>query len=438
MVIEGFIGNSAAKYAAQAGMTELEWKQATKLEAKDIGWVILFVGVAVGAGIVFLPVQVGLSGVWVYLLAAVVGYPVLYYQQRIYLNVLASAHDSKDFSEAISTYKGENWGFILGILYFFQIAILIFLYSTALNNDSATFLMTFKVTDTLLSTNPLYGLALICFLVSIASRSEVLLMKVSSFMVMTKVVVILLLGIIMVQYWNFANIGGIPEVAHMVKQFIIMLPMIVMSISFCTSISPAVISYRFKTNNNVVAHYKSLRAMNMAYITLVAVVMFFTLSFNFGISHEQAVQAFEANISSLAIAARNIDGMLVKVFGLILNIFAVVTAYFGMYMAFADSCAGLVVNVLQRFMDSERINRKKIRHGISFFCVAICWGIIVLNVPVLHLASLLGPLFGLTNFLMPVYIISTQKSLQHYRNPLMWSVALMGVLLIVAPFLTLS
>lgn len=51
--------------------------QAMRFGASDVGWIILSIGMAIGAGIVFLPVQVGIVGVWSFLASAVVAYPAL-------------------------------------------------------------------------------------------------------------------------------------------------------------------------------------------------------------------------------------------------------------------------------------------------------------------------------------------------------------------------
>ncbi|PLL87412.1 transporter, partial [Klebsiella pneumoniae] len=45
----------------------------------DLGWVVLCIGAAIGSGIVFFPLQVGLKGVWVFALAVILGYPAVYY-----------------------------------------------------------------------------------------------------------------------------------------------------------------------------------------------------------------------------------------------------------------------------------------------------------------------------------------------------------------------
>jgi chemotaxis protein histidine kinase CheA len=59
-----------------------------------------------------------------------------------------------------------------------------------------------------------------------------------------------------------------------------------------------------------------------------------------------AVKAYEQNISALAIAAQFISGDgagWVKIVSVILNIFAVMTAFFGVYLGFREATQGIVV-----------------------------------------------------------------------------------------------
>lgn len=74
----------ASAPARRAGMTESEWREAIKFDSTDTGWVIMSIGMAIGAGIVFLPVQVGLMGLWVFLLSSIIGYPAMYLFQRLF------------------------------------------------------------------------------------------------------------------------------------------------------------------------------------------------------------------------------------------------------------------------------------------------------------------------------------------------------------------
>ena len=88
--------NSTAALARQAGMTDAQWKEAVKFDSTDWGWIIMSIGMAIGAGIVFLPVQVGLVGVWVYLFSAIIAYPAIYLLQRLFINTLADSPRCED------------------------------------------------------------------------------------------------------------------------------------------------------------------------------------------------------------------------------------------------------------------------------------------------------------------------------------------------------
>ncbi|MGG9032654.1 transporter, partial [Escherichia coli] len=76
------------------------------------------------------------------------------------------------------------------------------------------------------------------------------------------------------------------------------------------------------------------RTHRISYITLIAVILFFAFSFTVSISHEEAVSAFEQNISALALAAQVIPGHIIHITSTVLNIFAVLTAFFGIYLGF--------------------------------------------------------------------------------------------------------
>lgn len=425
-------------HAQKAGMTETEWKEAIKFDGTDWGWVIMSIGMAIGAGIVFLPVQVGIAGIWIYLLSSVIGYPAMYLFQKLFINTLAAAEKAEDYPSIIAGYLGKNWGFFLGVLYFIMLVIWVFVYSTAITNDSASFLHTFGVTDTVLSDNPFYGLAIICILVALASRGEKLLFKLSTGMVLTKIGVIAVLGVIMVQHWDLANFGSFPDFEYLIKQTIIMLPFTLTSILFIQSLSPMVISYRAHNKSIEVARYKAIRAMNIAFGILFVVVFFYAISFNLAMGHDQAVEAYSKNISSLAMAAQGFEGNSVRIMSLILNIFAVMTAYFSVFLGFREACHGIALNCLRRMMPEERINKGALKFGILIFAVLVSWGAIVLNAPVLSFTSICSPIFGLVGCLIPAYLVYKVPMLHQFKDLSLKIIIFTGLLLVISPFLAFS
>ncbi|EPF0600596.1 hypothetical protein ACSQEN_000703 [Yersinia enterocolitica] len=424
--------------AKNANMTEREWQEAIKFDSTDFGWVIMSIGMAIGAGIVFLPVQVGLMGLWVFLLSSIIGYPAMYLFQRLFINTLAESPECKDYPSVISGYLGKNWGIVLGALYFIMLVIWMFVYSTAITNDSASYLQTFGVTEGLLSDNPFYGLVLICVLVAISSRGEKLLLKLSSFMVITKLLVVAALGISMVGMWHLYNVGMLPPVGLLIKNAIITLPFTLTSILFIQTLSPMVISYRAKEKSLEVARHKALRAMNIAFGILFCTVFFYAVSFTLAMGHDEAVKAYEQNISALAIAAKFFPGGWATVVSVILNIFAVITAFFGVYLGFREATQGIVLNILRRIMPPENINERWVQNGIMVFAVLLAWGAIILNAPVLSFTSICSPIFGMVGCLIPAYLVYKVPALHKYKGLSLTVIIITGVLLCISPFLAFS
>ncbi len=434
---DALVGEPCAA-ARRAGMSEQEWREAIKFDSTDAGWVIMSIGMAIGAGIVFLPVQVGLMGLWVFLLSSVIGYPAMYLFQRLFINTLAESPECKDYPSVITGYLGKNWGILLGALYFIMLVIWMFVYSTAITNDSASYLHTFGVTDSLLSENPFYGLVLICILVAISSRGEKLLFKVSSFMVLTKLFVVAALGVSMVGMWHLYNAGELPPLGLLIKNAIITLPFTLTSILFIQTLSPMVISYRAREKSVEVARHKALRAMNIAFGILFCTVFFYAVSFTLAMGHDEAVKAYEQNISALAIAAQFFPGGWVTVVSVVLNIFAVMTAFFGVYLGFREASQGIVMNILQRMMPVERISEKWVQNGIMIFAVLLAWSAIVLNAPVLSFTSICSPIFGMVGCLIPAYLVYRVPALHKYKGLSLMLIIITGLLLCISPFLAFT
>lgn len=430
--------NTTRSAAENSGMSEEQWRAATKFDGTDAGWVIMSIGMAIGAGIVFLPVQVGLMGLWVFLLSSVIGYPAMYLFQRLFINTLAESPECKDYPSVITGYLGKNWGILLGALYFIMLVIWMFVYSTAITNDSASYFQTFGVTEGLLSDSPWYGLILICLLVAISSRGEKLLFKLSSFMVLTKLFIVAALGISMVGMWHLYNIGSLPPVGRLIKEAVITLPFTLTSILFIQTLSPMVISFRNQNVNREVARFKALRAMNITFIILFCTVFFYAVSFTLAMGHDEAVKAYQQNISALAIAAKFFPGGWVTVVSVMLNIFAVMTAFFGVYLGFREATQGIVMNILQRMMPAERINETLVKYGIMVFAVLLAWGAIILNAPVLSFTSICSPIFGMVGCLIPAYLVYKVPMLHKYKGISLYLIIFTGMLLCVSPFLAFS
>ncbi|WP_443088768.1 hypothetical protein [Vibrio sp. SCSIO 43137] len=416
-------------------MSEQEWKIATKFDSVDIGWIVMSIGMAIGAGIVFLPVQVGVMGLWVFLLSSIIGYPAMYLFQKLFINTLAESKECTDYPGVISGYLGKNWGMLLGALYFIMLVIWVLIYSLAVTNDSSSYLHSFGVTEGQLNDNVFYGLALICVLSFIGSKGEKLLFKLSGFMAVTVLSLVAIMGLLLVARWDFANIPAVGDMGPMIKDAIITLPFTLTSILFIQSLSPMVISYRSHEKSIEVARYKATRAMKIAFAILFVIVFFFAVSFTFAISQEQANQAMTQNISALAIIAQYFPGSWATIAGIVINIFAVVTSFFGVFLAFKEACMGLAMNALLRKYDEEKIDRNLISKLVTVFIILLAWSAIAVNAPILSFTSICSPVFGLVGCLIPAYLVYKVPHLAKYKGMATNMIIVTGVLLCISPFL---
>lgn len=190
----------------------------------DFGWVLLCIGMAIGAGTVLMPVQIGLKGIWVFITAAIIAYPATWVVQDIYLKTLSESDSCNDYTDIISHYLGKNWGIFLGVIYFLMIIHGIFIYSLSVVFDSASYLKTFGLTDADLSQSLLYKVAIFAVLVAIASGGERLLFKISGPMVVVKVGIIVVFGFAMIPHWNFANITAFPQASVFFRDVLLTIP----------------------------------------------------------------------------------------------------------------------------------------------------------------------------------------------------------------------
>ncbi|GAE77307.1 serine transporter [Cutibacterium acnes JCM 18918] len=257
-----------------ASMTEQEWRKAIKFDSTDWGWIIMSIGMAIGAGIVFLPVKVGLVGLWVFLVSSVIAYPAMYLFQRLFINTLAESPECKDYPSVISGYLGKNWGFFYRYPLFHHVGDLgIYLFDSPHQR--------FRLFSPFLRSDQN------CVVAQSVLWSGCHLHHGGDRLTSGKD-----------PFPNLDGDGthetvcrdfprprdhrqlepgerrGFPSLGYLVKQTIIMLPFTLTSILFIQSLSPMVISYRAHYRSIEVARHKALRSMNIAFSVLFITVFF--------------------------------------------------------------------------------------------------------------------------------------------------------------------
>lgn len=366
-----------------------------------------------------------------------IGYPSMYFFQRVFVNSLVEARTCKDYPGIISEYLGKNWGAFLGFLYFVMLVIWYFIYSETVIKDSASYLHTFGVSANNLSANPLYIIGVISFLTFIAFKGEKLLFKLSSVLALTVLAIIFLMSLAMIPEWSTKNIAPAPDVITLSKDAIVMLPFVLTSILFIQSLSPMVVFFRQNSDSRKAARFRSLRSMNLAFGILFIMVFFYANSFNLSISQTEATDAFNENVSALAIAAKGSKHVFVSILAVLLDILAVVCCFFSVFLGLKKGSRGLVINVLKRFHSEKQINEQALDRVIAVFLVLLATGNTLINIKILYFTWICSPIFGIVGCFVPTYLVYRLPELHKYKGPHLYIIIFVGILLCLSPFLAI-
>ncbi|WP_316155127.1 amino acid permease [Cupriavidus sp. BIC8F] len=407
--------------------------------AYDAGWVVLCIGMAIGSGIVFMPLQMGIKGIWTSVAAILIAYPAVYFLSKLFIRSLSASGQCSNYTGIITEYLGKNWGILLSVVYFVNLTKSMFAYSATITHDAGSYLQVFGVTQQSLASTYWFPIAIITFLVAIASRGERLLFKVSGPLIIVKLSVVIFLGVSMIPYWNFGNIEFIrPQSAiRFIQDVTLSLPFAVFSIVYTQILNPMNVAFRKVESDPAIATYRALRAGRYAYMILVVSVLFFAFSFLFSITAEEARTAVAQNISALALAARVMPGSSVKVLSMVLNIVAIMSAFLGLYLGFSDALKGIVINVADRFMSRGTTFDRIFPAAMAMVSVVILSAWVIANVSSMALIQWTAPTFGIVSCLIPCYLVIRVPALKQFRSVSLWFVALTGILVIAAPLFKL-
>lgn len=408
-------------------------KQQVPFTRYDMGWVILCIGMAIGSAIIFLPIQIGLKGIWVFFGALLISYPAVYLIQKIFLQTLSGTPRCQSYADVIDQHLNPNWGFLLGILYCLNMFKNILQYSMSVTYDSAFYIYSFGLTETLLSDTLWYGLIILVTLTFIAMHGETLLFKVSGPMIIVKLFLIISLGLLMYSHWSLANIPDFPNIKKFIIDVILTLPFALFSVDFFPSLSPMNVAFRKKETDANIARYRALRVNKIAYCILVLAVFTFALSFTLSLSYAEAVEAWKNNISVLAIAAKVFPGDTIKYISVILNIFAMVTAFLGVYLAFHEGIKGIVYNVLRRMKFKPEYHEKVISLAVSLFIVLLLWGWVNTHFSILLLSQLGAPIYAILACFVPAYLIYKVDTLKSLMSWKVYYIVVIGIMLCLTP-----
>ncbi|MDT0174658.1 HAAAP family serine/threonine permease [Enterobacter sp. BRE11] len=424
---------TGALTAAAEAPAERGWRKT------DTTWMLGLYGTAIGAGVLFLPINAGVGGLLPLIIMAILAFPLTFYAHRALTRfVLSGKHAGEDITDVVEEHFGTGAGKIITLLYFFAIFPILLMYSVAITNTVESF-----IEHQLGLVSPprvLLSLILIIGLMTVVRFGEQMIVKAMSILVFPFVAVLMLLAVYLIPHWHGAALqtlslhhsGGGKNIAMTLW---LAIPVMVFSFNHSPIISSFAVAKRAEYGED--AERKCSRILACSHLLMVATVMFFVFSCVLSLSPQDLAAAKAQNISILSYLANHFNVPVIAWLGPLIAIVAITKSFLGHYLGAREGFNGLVNKMLHS--RGKSLAPAKLNRVTALFMLLSTWLVASWNPSILNMIETLGgPVIAIILFLMPMYAIRHVPAMRKYSGHLSnLFVVLVGLVAISAIFYSL-
>jgi serine transporter len=406
----------------------------------DTIWMLGLYGTAIGAGVLFLPINAGVGGMIPLFIMAALAFPMTFFAHRgLTRFVLSGKNPGEDITEVVEEHFGTGAGKLITLLYFFAIYPILLVYSVAITNTVESFL-----THQLGMQAPpraILSLILIAGMMTIVRFGEQMIVKAMSVLVFPFVAALMLLALYLIPQWNGAALetlslnSGTNAGSGLWMTLWLAIPVMVFSFNHSPIISSFAVAKREEYGAG--AQKKCSKILAYAHIMMVLTVMFFVFSCVLSLSPADLAEAKAQNISILSYLANHFNAPLIAWMAPIIAIVAITKSFLGHYLGAREGFNGIVIKQLRSRGMNIEINR--MNRITAIFMLLTTWLVATLNPSILGMIETLGgPVIAMILFLMPMYAIQKVPAMRQYSGHISNAfVVIMGLIAISAIFYSL-
>ena len=406
----------------------------------DTMWMLGLYGTAIGAGVLFLPINAGVGGLIPLIIMAILAFPMTFFAHRgLTRFVLSGKNPGEDITEVVEEHFGVGAGKIITLLYFFAIYPILLVYSVGITNTVESFM-----THQLAITPPpraVLSLILIVGMMTIVRFGEQMLVKAMSVLVFPFVAALMVLACYLIPQWSGAaldtlSLSSAASTGNGLWMTLwLAIPVMVFSFNHSPIISSFAVAKREEYGQG--AEKKCSKILACAHIMMVLTVMFFVFSCVFSLSPADLAEAKAQIISILSYLANHFNAPVIEWMAPIIAIVAITKSFLGHYLGAREGFNGMVVKSLRG--KGKSIEISKLNKFTALFMLVTCWLIATLNPSILGMIETLGgPVIAVILFLMPMYAINKVPAMRKYSGHISNAfVVVMGLVAISAIFYSL-
>ncbi|WP_297193442.1 aromatic amino acid transport family protein [uncultured Campylobacter sp.] len=401
------------------------------MNSYNMRWVLSLFGTAIGAGVLFLPINAGMGGLLPLIVILILAYPMVYLAHRgLCRFVLGSKNPSDDITFVSETYFGAGGGFAVTVLYFFAILPILLVYSANLTTTFIDFWINqlgFAEPSRLL-----VSFIIVTVLMLFSTLGEVLVTKVMSVLVFPFIAILLIISLMLIPYWNgalFTNVDfGTVTTSNFWLTLWLVIPVMVFAFNHSPIISSLACSCKREFKDE--AEKNSSNIISKAIILMIVVVFFFVFSCALCLTPQDFANAKTQNVNILTyIANRFPESAFLAFLAPIIAIVAMSKSFLGHYLGSQEGLNGILYKA-----SNGKIQGKKANTITAIVTFLIAWYVAYANPSVIGIIeSIGGPVLAILLFLMPTYCIYKFEVLKKYKSPILDTfIVIMGLIAISA------
>ncbi|WP_144210877.1 serine/threonine transporter [Shewanella donghaensis] len=379
---------------------------------QDTTWMLSLFGTAVGAGILFLPINAGMGGFWPLVMMAVIIGPMTYLAHRgLSRFVCSSKNPGSDITEVVEEHFGVSAGKAITVLYFFAIFPIVLIYGVGITNTVDSFIV-----NQLGFTSPpriILSAVLIIGMMSVMVAGEKFMLKVTQFLVYPLVAILAFMSFYLIPDWKMDALNVVPSTGEFLGTVWLTIPVLVFAFNHSPAISQFSVSLKREHSNN--ASKKADVILRNTSMMLVGFVMLFVFSCVLSLSPAQLAEAKDQNLAILSYLANVHSSGFVSYFGPIIAFIAIISSFFGHYLGATEGLKGMITKQLRT--SKKEVSDAKINKFILGFMFFSIWIVAVINPSILGMIEALGgPIIAAILYLMPMYAVYKVPALKAYRG----------------------
>ena len=376
-------------------------------------WAISLFGTAVGAGILFLPINAGAGGVWPLIIATLIIGPMTFLAHRgLSRFVAASRNPGADITVVARNLFGETAGQVVTVLYFLAIFPIVLIYGIAITNTVDDLL----VQQLGWGSPPRWLLSgvLIALMMLVMIRGQRLMLVVMQWLIYPLIAALLGVTLFLIPQWDLTFATETTEsFGDMAQALLLVIPVLIFAFNFSPAVSQYTLAMQRRFGDQADAHGKHV--LRRTTILLVIFTMGFVWSTVLALGANGLQEAREANLPVLSYLAQVLDTPLIGYIGPAVAIAAIGSSFFGHYLGAAEGAAGIVRSVATAA--GKKPSDRAVNIGVAIFIFLTTWGAAILDLGILDMIeTLVGPVIAIVLYLLPMYAIHRFDVLKQYRG----------------------